>query len=54
MLLLDTHLVLWAAFDPGRLSPKAAWRHVHVDSRCLSASRRCATLAGYGRFVQVV
>lgn len=26
MLLLDTHLVLWAAFDPGRLSNKAARR----------------------------
>ena len=26
MLLLDTHLVLWAAFDPGRLSAKAAKR----------------------------
>jgi PIN domain nuclease of toxin-antitoxin system len=26
MLLLDTHLVLWAAFDPGRLSDKAARR----------------------------
>ena len=24
MLLLDTHLVLWAAFEPTRLSPKAA------------------------------
>ena len=24
MLLLDTHLVLWAAFEPQRLSPKAA------------------------------
>jgi PIN domain nuclease of toxin-antitoxin system len=23
MLLLDTHLVLWAAFEPARLSPKA-------------------------------
>jgi PIN domain nuclease of toxin-antitoxin system len=23
VLLLDTHLVLWAAFEPGRLSPKA-------------------------------
>ena len=23
MLLLDTHLLLWAAFDPDRLSPKA-------------------------------
>lgn len=24
MLLLDTHLVLWAAFEPARLSPRAA------------------------------
>jgi PIN domain nuclease of toxin-antitoxin system len=24
MLLLDTHLLLWAAFEPSRLSPKAA------------------------------
>ena len=24
MLLLDTHLILWAAFEPDRLSPKAA------------------------------
>ena len=26
MLLLDTHLILWAAFDPSRLSAKAAKR----------------------------
>ena len=26
MLLLDTHLILWAAFDPGRLSANAARR----------------------------